>query len=46
VPTETVIFQYGAIKIEYKKQAADGTLSAAGSAMWSRVLNKATDQVK
>lgn len=45
VPTETVIFQYGAIKIEYKKQNADGSLTSAGKAMWSRVLNKATDKV-
>ncbi|RMH47762.1 MAG: type VI secretion system tube protein Hcp [Alphaproteobacteria bacterium] len=45
VPKETVVFQYGAIKIEYKMQKADGSLQTAGKAMWSRVLNKATDQV-
>ncbi|MEM9048507.1 MAG: type VI secretion system tube protein Hcp [Pseudomonadota bacterium] len=45
VPTETVVFQYGAIKIEYKKQDEKGSLTAAGKAMWSRVLNKATDKV-
>ena len=42
---ESIVFQYGAIKIEYFKQAKDGKMSKAdggqGEAKWSRVKNKA-----
>jgi len=36
---EKVNFQFGAIKIEYKKQNMDGTLTSAGNAEWSRTKN-------
>lgn len=44
---EDVIFQYGAIKIEYFQQTKDGKMvkpktSSGAEALWSRVLNKAT----
>ncbi|MEM6932898.1 MAG: type VI secretion system tube protein Hcp [Pseudomonadota bacterium] len=43
---EAVIFQYGAMKIEYRKQKSDGShekkLGFQGEAVWSRVKNKAT----
>lgn len=42
---ETIIFQYGAIKVEYFKQDKTGKMSKAtggqGETKWSRVLNKA-----
>ncbi len=47
---EQVIFQYGAIKIEYFKQAKDGKMSKAdgakGEAKWSRVRNQANYAVE
>jgi type VI secretion system secreted protein Hcp len=46
VPTETVIFQYGAIHITYFKQKKDGSMEQASEAKWSRTLNKATDAVE
>lgn len=36
---ETVIFQFGAIKIEYMKQLASGKMEAAVSKSWNRVKN-------
>ena len=45
VPTEDVIFQYGAMKIEYSKQDAKGKMSAAGKAEWSRVKNEMSTKV-
>src|SRR6056297_2754961 len=38
---ETVIFQYGAMKVTYFKQGTDGKHKQDSSAEWSRVLNKA-----
>lgn len=38
---ETVIFQYGAMKVTYYKQDAKGKHAQDSSAEWSRVLNKA-----
>jgi type VI secretion system secreted protein Hcp len=38
---ETVIFQYGAIKIEYMKQESSGKMAAAVSKSWNRVKNNA-----
>ena len=47
---EKVTFEYGAIKIEYFKQSTDGKMSKAtggqGETKWSRVLNRATYEVK
>jgi len=40
VPGEEVVFQYGAIKIEYSKQDKKGKMTPAGKAEWSRILNK------
>ncbi|MEM7668084.1 MAG: hypothetical protein AAF317_02905 [Pseudomonadota bacterium] len=41
-----MIFQYGAMKIEYWKQKGDGTHNKEtgfqGEAVWSRVKNKAS----
>ncbi|MEM0922151.1 MAG: type VI secretion system tube protein Hcp [Pseudomonadota bacterium] len=46
---ETVIFQYGAMKIEYFEQGSDGKMKKAsggqGEAKWSRVLNSAVYDV-
>ncbi|WP_417689107.1 Hcp family type VI secretion system effector [Roseibium sp.] len=46
---ETIVFEYGAIMIEYSKQSKDGSLKKAdgtqGEAKWSRVLNTADYQV-
>ena len=43
--TEEVVFQYGAMKIEYFQQMKDGKMVKAppgqGEAIWSRVKNKA-----
>jgi len=41
-PTEEITFDYGALKITYKKQDPKGILVAppdGGQAMWSRILN-------
>ena len=38
---ETVIFQYGAMKVSYTEQKKDGKAGSKKSAEWSRVLNKA-----
>lgn len=43
---ETVIFQYGAMKVTYFKQGVDGKHKQDSSAEWSRVLNKANLAVK
>jgi type VI secretion system secreted protein Hcp len=45
VPGEDCAFQYGAMKVEYSKQDIKGKMSPAGSAEWSRVLNKSTTKV-
>ncbi len=42
---ETVIFQYGAIRVEYSQQKATGEMSAPKVAQWSRVTNQATMDV-
>lgn len=42
VPEETVIFQYGAIKMTYRPQQKAGKMSDDKVSQWSRVLNKAT----
>lgn len=44
---ETVILQYGAIKIQYFKQDKKGAMasSPSGEALWSRVKNAATIEV-
>ncbi|MBD8891297.1 Hcp family type VI secretion system effector [Roseibium litorale] len=46
---EDIIFEYGAIKVEYHKQSPDGKLTKAsggqGEAKWSRVLNSASYEV-
>jgi type VI secretion system secreted protein Hcp len=47
---EEIVFQYGAIKLEYSMQTAKGTMQKApgnqGETKWSRVLNKAIYEVK
>jgi len=44
VPEETVIFQYGAIKVEYIPQLASGALDKSNTMMatWSRMFNNDT----
>ncbi len=37
---ETVIFEYGAIKVEYFPQKPDGSVGAPKTQMWSRILNR------
>ncbi|MFN3973265.1 MAG: Hcp family type VI secretion system effector [Gemmobacter sp.] len=41
VPEETVIFQFGAIKMTYKPQSIKGKMTKDMMSQWSRVLNKA-----
>jgi type VI secretion system secreted protein Hcp len=41
VPTEEVVFEYGAIQIEYTPQKADGSAGATDEQKWSRVKNAA-----
>ncbi|QPH54085.1 Hcp family type VI secretion system effector [Pontivivens ytuae] len=47
---EEIIFQYGAIKVEYFKQDSKGKMSKAqqgqGEVKWSRVLNKNVYEVR
>lgn len=43
---ENVVFQYGAMHIEYWRQKKDGTAGDKTEAKWSRTLNKATDLVE
>lgn len=38
---ETIVFQYGAMKVTYSKQDKHGKMSEHSKAMWSRVKNKA-----
>lgn len=42
---ETIVFQYGALKVTYKPQDAKGKMNPAKEAMWSRVKNKASLEV-
>ncbi|MCT8329458.1 Hcp family type VI secretion system effector [Albidovulum sediminis] len=42
---ETVILQYGAIKIQYQPQDAKGKMGTAKEAMWNRVKNNNTSVV-
>lgn len=39
VPNESVIFEYGAIQIEYTKQKPDGSKAGTDTQKWSRVKN-------
>ncbi|EAQ03145.1 hypothetical protein OB2597_13413 [Pseudooceanicola batsensis HTCC2597] len=43
---ETVVIQYGAMKVTYTPQKADGTAGTPTNKMWSRVLNEASLDVK
>lgn len=43
---ETVVMQYGAMKVTYTQQKQDGTADKPKSAEWSRVLNQANLAVK
>ncbi len=45
VPTESVIFEYGAIKILYAAQKAEGGPEAYDTQEWSRVKNEAVFSV-
>ncbi len=42
VPEETVVFEYGALKIGYKPQNKDGTLGKLIERSWNKVTNSAT----
>lgn len=46
VPKETVVFEYGAIRIEYTPQMADGKDGKTVDKEWSRVKNKAAFAVE
>lgn len=37
---ETVVFEYGAIKVEYWPQKQDGSLESVVTQQWSRVINR------
>ena len=37
---EEIIFQYGAMSVEYFKQSPDGSMTTAAKTEWSRVVNK------
>ena len=39
---ETVVLQYGAMKVTYSAQDQKGKMSVSGDAMWSRVKNNAS----
>ncbi len=39
VPSESVIFEFGAIQIEYTKQKSDGSSDGTDTQKWSRVKN-------
>lgn len=43
---ETIVFQYGAMKVTYTQQKADGTAGDTNNKMWSRVLNEASLDVE
>jgi type VI secretion system secreted protein Hcp len=45
VPTETIVFQYGAMSMEYKQQDAKGAMTSTGVVAWSRVKNDDTMNV-
>ena len=40
-PEETVVFEYGALKIGYKPQNKDGTLGKLVERSWNKVTNSA-----
>ena len=40
IPSESVIFEYGAIQIEYTKQKPDGSSDGTDTQKWSRVKNE------
>jgi len=42
---ETVVMQYGAMKVAYSKQDTKGAMKEHSKAMWSRVKNKAALEV-
>lgn len=42
---ETLVMQYGAMKVEYSKQDIKGKMAKHSDAMWSRVKNKAALEV-
>lgn len=42
---ETLVMQYGAMKVEYLKQDIKGKMKTHSNAMWSRVKNKAALEV-
>jgi type VI secretion system secreted protein Hcp len=42
VPTETVVFEYGELKVGYYKQKTEGTLGGVHPGAWSK-LNNSTD---
>ncbi len=39
VPSESIIFEFGAIQIEYTKQKSDGSSDGTDTQKWSRVKN-------
>lgn len=39
---ESIVFQYGAMKVTYTQQTATGAAGTVTDAMWSRVLNEAS----
>jgi type VI secretion system secreted protein Hcp len=43
-PTESVSFGFGAVKVEYKPQKADGSLGTACTATWSVIKNNNTTE--
>jgi type VI secretion system secreted protein Hcp len=43
---DSIVIDYGAVVITYFKQYEDGSLKQDQQAMWSRVYNDASDQVK
>jgi type VI secretion system secreted protein Hcp len=45
VPTESVSFAFGSVKVEYKKQDREGKLAPAGEMMYSVVKNAETQEV-
>jgi type VI secretion system secreted protein Hcp len=45
VPTETVVFEYGEMKVGYYKQAVSGVLSLGGQGAWSKMTNSTTGNI-
>ncbi len=39
VPEETVVFEYGALKMKYRPQSKDGTLGAVIERAWNKLTN-------